>query len=110
MNKENMKNVVIMDIADFTVLQCDNLNLSDEVRDLKKKIKIFEDYFINNILNSCEYELARIEDYSVEDYYIRKIICEFLQYGSFDYQYMINKIKDYKESKKEDDNNESKEQ
>ena len=107
---ENMRNVVVIDITDFNTLQCDNINLRDEVRDLKKKIKIFEDYFINNILASCKYELKNIENYSVEDYYVRIIICNFLEYGSFDYQYMINKIKDYKESKKESDENESKKQ
>lgn len=106
---ENMKNVVIIDITDFNLLQCDNLNLRDEVRDLKKKIKIFEDYFINNILSNCSYELKNIKDYSLDDYHVRQIICNFLEYGNFDYQYMIDKIKDYK-AKEEDDNNESKKQ
>lgn len=95
---ENMRNVVVIDITDYNILQCDNINLSDELRDLQKKIKIFEDYFIKNILSSCIYELKNIEDYSLEDYYVRRIICNFLEYGNFDYQYMIDKIKEYKES------------
>ena len=100
---ENMRNVVVIDITLFNELQCENSNLSKDLRDLQKKIKIFEDYFIKNILSNCNYELNHIEEYSVEDYYVRKIICDFLEYGNFDYQYMIDKIKEYKESKKEDD-------
>ena len=105
---ENIKNVVVIDITDFNMLQCDNINLKDEVRDLKKKIKIFEDYFIDNLFENEEYWFNHIENYSLDDYYVRKLICKFLEYGSFEYQYMIDKIKEYKESKKESDENESK--
>ena len=98
---ENMRNVVVIDITDYNILQCDNINLGDELRDLQKKIKIFEDYFIKNILSNCNYELNHIEEYSLEDYYVRRIICNFLEYGNFDYQYMIDKIKEYKESMEE---------
>ena len=98
---ENMRNVAVIDINLYNDLQCNNINLRDELRDLQKKIKIFEDYFIKNILSSCSYELNNIEDYSLEDYYVRRIICNFLQYGNFDYQYMIDKIKEYKESMEE---------
>ena len=100
-----IKDYVVIDIDKYNSLQAENIYLREKNKKLSTNMKVFEDYFIENILIKDDYELEKIEEYSIDDYYIRKIICDFLEYGSFDYQYMIDKIKEYKESKKEDDKN-----
>lgn len=102
--KENLKDYVVIDIDKYNNLQGENVYLREENKRLSSRMKVFEDYFIGNILSKCEYELNNIEEYSLNDYYVRKIICDFLEYGNFDYKYMLDKIKEYKESMKEDDN------
>lgn len=101
--KENLKDYVVIDIDKYNNLQGENVYLREESKRLSSKMKLFENYFIENILSANKYELNNIEEYSLDDYYVRKIICDFLEHGNFDYKYVIDKIKEYKESMKEDD-------
>ncbi|MBR3117575.1 MAG: hypothetical protein IKF36_06890 [Bacilli bacterium] len=101
--KENLKDYVVIDIDKYNNLQSKNIYLREENKRLSSKMKVFENYFIEGILSKLKYELNNIEEYSLDDYYVRKIICDFLEYGNFEYKYMVDKIKEYKESMKEDD-------
>ena len=101
--KENLKDYVVIDIDKYNNLQGENVYLREESKRLSSKMKLFENYFIEDILSVNKYELNHIEEYSLDDYYVRKIICEFLEHGNFDCKYVIDKIKEYKESMKEDD-------
>lgn len=63
---------------------------------LRNECKIYEDYFYNKIFESDEYELKNIEEFTLDDYYIRKIIMDIFEYGNIDIHYIIEKIKEYK--------------
>lgn len=104
--KENFKDYVVIDIDKYNNLQGENVYLREETKRLSSKMKVFENYFIENILGQREFELDNIKEYSLDDYYVRKIICDFLEHGNFDYKYVIDKIKEYKESMNGVDKNE----
>lgn len=97
MDKENKMNYVVISINDYNSLQCNNINLKDDNTKLKNNIKVFEKYFFDNMLQNEDYKLNHIENFDLEDYYLRALICSFLEYGNFDINYLIDKIKKYKE-------------
>ena len=102
--KENIKDYVVIDIDKYNNLQGENVYLREENKRLSNNMNLFENYFFKSILSDCEWELSKIEEFSLDDYYVRQLICKFLEYGSFDYQYMIDKIKEYTKSKDSDSN------
>lgn len=73
---------------------------------LRNECKIYEDYFYNTILESHDYEINHIDDFTLDDYYVRKIIMDIFEYGNIDINYIIEKIKEYK-SRKESESDES---
>ena len=73
---------------------------------LKANMKVYEDYFYNTIFERDEYEFNNIEEFTLDDYYIRIIVRDIIKYGNININYIIEKIKDYK-SRKESESDES---
>lgn len=75
--------------------------------ELKANMKVYEEYFYNNIFKSEEYYINNIEEFTLNDFYVRSIISNIFEYGNIDINYIIQKIKDYK-SLKESESDEAK--
>lgn len=66
------------------------------------KIKIiYENYFFKSMFENEEYVFNNIKEFTLEDYYFRQLICKIYEYGNFEIDFLIDKIKHYKESKGE---------
>lgn len=74
-------------------------------KELEANTKVYEDYFYNTLFEKNSYTINNIEDFCLDDYYVREIISLIFKYGYIDVLYIIEKIKDYK-SRKESETNE----
>ena len=104
-NKVDLTDLVIISRMEYDrIIEFKN-KFYFENKKLRNECKIYEDYFYNRLFEEDKYEIERIEDFSLDDYYVRKIIMDIFEYGNIDIHYIIEKIKDY-QSRKESESNE----
>lgn len=105
-NKVDLTDLVIISRMEYDrIIEFKN-KFYFENEKLRNECKIYEDYFYNKIFESDEYELKNIEEFTLDDYYTRKIIMDIFEYGNIDINYIIEKIKEY-QSRKESESDES---
>ena len=104
-NKIDLSDLVIISRSEYDrIIKCKN-DYYFENKKLRNECKIYEDYFYNQIFDNDNYEITKIEEFTLDDYYTRKIIMDIFEYGNIDIDYIIEKIKDYK-SRKESESHE----
>lgn len=104
-NKIDLNDLVIISRMEYDrIIEFKN-KFYFENKKLINECKIYEDYFYNSIFTNNEYEIDRIEEFTLDDYYTRQIIMNIFEYGNIDIDYIIGKIKEYK-SRKEIESNE----
>lgn len=105
-NKVDLSDLVIISRMEYDrIIEFKN-KFYFENEKLRNECKIYEDYFYNKIFETDKYEIKNIEKFTLDDYYIRKIISDIFEYGNIDINYIIQKIKDYK-SRKESESDET---
>lgn len=109
MNSNIEKDTVIIDRVAYDDLIFKINNDNKKIEELEKRCNIFEKVLLDKIYEADGYEINRIEEVNLEDYYVRKIISDFYEYGNFEMDYMFEKIKDfikkYKQEKEEENKN-----
>lgn len=104
-NKVDISDLVIISRREYDrIIKCKNDYYFENI-ELKANMKIYEDYFYNSLFEQDSYEIDKITDFCLDDYYVRKIITDIFEYGNIDIQYIIEKIKEY-QSRKESESNE----
>lgn len=96
---------VNIDIQRYNEIILNNRFYRDEIERITRENKVYKETFYKNIFDSNEYELSKIEDVELEDYYVRKIISDVFEYGNISIDEIILEIKRYKQimdSKKEE--------
>lgn len=105
-NKVDLTDLVIISREVYDrIIKCKNDYYYENI-ELKANMKVYEDYFYNNIFKGNLYYLNNIKEYTLDDYCIRSIITSIFEYGNIDINYIIQKIKEYK-SRKESESDEA---
>ena len=94
-----MNNFVNIDIDRYNELVMNNRFYHDELERINRENKIYKDTFYKNIFNSNEYAINNIEEFTLEDYYVRSIISNIFEYGNIPIDDIILEIKKYKQIK-----------
>ena len=106
-NKVDLTDLVIISRMEYDrIIEYKN-KLYFENIELKANMKVYEDYFYNSLFEQDRYEINKIDDFCLNDYYVRKIISDIFEYGNIDLHYIIEKIKEYKLQKKGESNEEN---
>lgn len=106
-NKIDLSELVIISRTEYDrIIKCKNDFYFENI-ELKANIKVYEDYFYNRLFEQDSYEINNIEDFCLDDYYVRKIITDIFEYGNIDLHYIIEKIKEYKLQKESESNEEN---
>ena len=105
-NKVNISDLVIIPRSEYDrIIKFKNDYYFENI-ELKANMKVYEDYFYNSLFEENSYDINKIEDFSLDDYYVRSIIACIYKYGNIDIHYIIKKIRDYK-SRKESESHEN---
>lgn len=105
-NKVDLTDLVIISRREYDrIIKCKNDYYFENI-ELKANMKVYEDYFYNSLFEQDSYEIEKIKEFTLDDYYTRSIISNIFSYGNIDIQYIIEKIKDYK-SRKESESDET---
>ena len=100
-----MNNFVNIDIDSYNELIMNNRFYRDEIERITRENKVYKETFYKTIFDKDNYELSKIEDIELKDYYVRKIISDVFDYGNISIDEIILEIKRYKQimdSEKED--------
>ena len=104
-NKVDLTDLVIISRREYDrIIKCKN-DYYFENEKLRNECKIYEDYFYNELFEKDSYEIDNLENFCLDDYYVRRIVTDIFEYGNVDINYIIQKIKDYK-SRKESESHE----
>lgn len=102
-NKVDLTDLVIISRSEYDrIIEYKNKFYFENI-ELKANMKIYQDYFYNNLFEQDSYEIDKIEDFCLDDYYIRKIVMDIFEYGNIDLHYIIQKIKEYKSRNESDE-------
>lgn len=106
-NKVDLSDLVIIPRREYDrIIKCKNDYYFENI-ELKANMKVYEDYFYNRLFEQDSYEIDKLEDFCLDDYYVRKVITDIFEYGNIDIHYIIKKIKEYKLQKKGESNEEN---
>ena len=92
-----MNNFVNIDIDSYNELIMNNRFYRDEIERITRENKVYKETFYKTIFDKNDYELSKIEDIELEDYYVRKIISDVFEFGNISIDEIILEIKRYKQ-------------
>ena len=92
-----MNNFVNIDIDSYNELIMNNRFYRDEIERITRENKVYKETFYKIIFDNYNYELSKIEDIELNDYYVRKIISDVFEYGNISIDEIILEIKRYKQ-------------
>ena len=88
---------------EYKTLIEDKINREDYINEINrinqeenKRYKIFENLFLENLIENEEYHLENMKDINLTDYHYIELFKEFLEIGIDDMQYINSKIHELK--------------
>lgn len=90
-------NFVNIDLDSYNEIIMNNKFYRDEIERISRENKVYKDEFYRNLFVRDNYELSKIEDFNLDDYYVRKIISDVYESGNISIDEIILEIKRYKE-------------
>ena len=92
-----MNNFVNIDIDKYNELIMNNRFYRDEIERITRENKVYNDKFYEDLFDRDKYELSKIEEFDLDDYYVRKIITDVYESGNISIDEIILEIKRYKQ-------------
>lgn len=92
-----MNNFVNIDIDKYNELIMNNRFYRDEIERITRENKVYKDKFYEELFDRDNYELSKIEEFDLDDYYVRKIISDVYESGNISIDEIILEIKRYKQ-------------
>lgn len=90
-------NFVNIDIDKYNELIMNNRFYRDEIERIIRENKVYKDSFYKKIFDNNAFELNKIENIELDDYYVRNIISDVFEYGNISIDEIILEIKKYKQ-------------
>ena len=88
---------------EYKTLIEDKINREDYINEINrinqeenKRYKIFENLFLENLIENEEYHLENMKNVNVTDYHYEQLFIKFLEIGIDDMQYINSKIHELK--------------
>lgn len=73
---------VNIDLQRYNEIIMNNRFYRDEIERITRENKVYKDTFYKQLFETDNYELSKIEDIELNDYYVRKIISDVFEYGN----------------------------
>ncbi len=103
-NEQECKNYVVLEIAKYNDMLLGIEELKKQLDKYNSRYYVFEEFFNNSIFEGERYSLNHIENMNLDDYYVRNIVCKYLEKGNFDIPYILDKIREYQQESEEKEN------